>query len=84
MVLQLAVYFGGLVTFAVSFVAFFATKRAWTVPIVLMPMFIFVSVFAADEQNSILWVGAGFSLIGYLIALTIKILVNREKKFGQQ
>lgn len=81
MVIQLVLYFGGLVTFTVSLVTYFATKRAWPAPVVLMPMFAFVSYYSTNEQM-ILWIGAGFSLLAYLVALTIKVLIKREKQQG--
>ncbi|GEN35567.1 MULTISPECIES: hypothetical protein [Aneurinibacillus] len=79
MVLQLVLYFGGLVTFAVALITYFAAKRAWPAPAILMPMFVFVSYYSVNQQT-ILWIGAGFSLLGYLVALTIKILVQRDRQ----
>ncbi|MFT9849316.1 hypothetical protein [Aneurinibacillus sp. REN35] len=81
MVLKLVFYFGGLVTFVVALLTYFATKRAWPAPVVLLPMFGFVAYYSQDQQTVFL-IGAGFSLLAYLIALLIKVLIQRDKQKG--
>ncbi|MBN6186105.1 hypothetical protein JQN58_03765 [Aneurinibacillus sp. BA2021] len=81
MVLKLVFYFGGLVTFVVALLTYFATKRAWPAPVILLAMFGFVAYYSQNQQTIFL-IGAGFSLLAYLIAWLIQFLVQKDRQKG--
>lgn len=76
--LQLLIYFGGLVTASVASIAYLLTRKMWVAPVIIMPMFIMISLYSAF-QLYVLLIGAGFSIISFLISLGVKVLLNKDK-----